>query len=875
MINQLKSEYELKVRALETKIEDMKSDFGKQRSKSLNIILSTESENKLLKDQIDSLIAEQRQHLLEINKLREEQSNVHCILQTTQSMEQNDIYAIKQNYEQEMASLKQAYILQIQDYKEQLHIYANERRKYLSEREHLIRKMTEKNSNTNDEEENEKSLDKQSKQCLDDEMKKAQKESVLLKEVVVPMEQEIEKLKVQLTEANRRLSITDGALPLSHLPEQTLLLPNTDLIKLDDSGEYHPRVHSDPFMSTILGSATDLFLQPGDDDDDDDNNDDDDSDGPTDIMKLSSLGVVQAVLDISKANTERSSKKDMQDTVTHLEVKLKSCEQKNEDMVDLYDEVLTTKNQLFEKNFALTDHLTKLARELQRERKYLFIAKKMIDTAYATMESYIQPKNINDEDWKIFIDKLGNIELSENLNPFNNSNEDTNDNNNNNIFPKDPMDPSPVEMSTLSDTVEKLKGELDKSNTKNDILARANKSLNDKLKRSESDASEISDADPQSIYSKQLTLLKTTCDTLKQSYEKEKRMREEMRKTFRSQQSELSKIKTEYEFKDSALNEIFNEIKEELIAAKKDSQAQIAALVDDREKLVNKIRELEGKCNQLTASRKLEMNEYSQRLDQEIYYKSEAERNVATLQTQLDSILEDKNIQEDAQTAKVESLISLVENYESQKTTDLLKHNMEVKDLKDKALDRKQLNTQLEIISKTKNELLSENKRLEDIIIQIKNEFQTEVNELKQSIKMLKDVNSNLNGVTVDQESQLSKLKTDLNVSQEVQKDFVTMTQQLQIQMINFEEERKLIKWEFEEDIEKCHNCNHKFDEIRTKSRCKRCCLILCKDCTKWITQTAKNRDVSVCEDCYKMSISGSHAVVSKTNPKSLSYPKK
>lgn len=65
--------------------------------------------------------------------------------------------------------------------------------------------------------------------------------------------------------------------------------------------------------------------------------------------------------------------------------------------------------------------------------------------------------------------------------------------------------------------------------------------------------------------------------------------------------------------------------------------------------------------------------------------------------------------------------------------------------------------------------------------------------------------------------NKVQSLQLDLDNSEAVQKDFVTLSQSLQIQLEKIRQSDSEVRWQHEEDVHECNNCKKKLNSRRDK----------------------------------------------------------
>jgi len=67
--------------------------------------------------------------------------------------------------------------------------------------------------------------------------------------------------------------------------------------------------------------------------------------------------------------------------------------------------------------------------------------------------------------------------------------------------------------------------------------------------------------------------------------------------------------------------------------------------------------------------------------------------------------------------------------------------------------------------------------------------------------------------------SRVSSLQADLETNEAVQRDFVQLSQQLQVQLEKIRQSEKELRWQYEEDVDNCGECRQPFNVTKRKVR--------------------------------------------------------
>jgi Rab GTPase-binding effector protein 1 len=128
-----------------------------------------------------------------------------------------------------------------------------------------------------------------------------------------------------------------------------------------------------------------------------------------------------------------------------------------------------------------------------------------------------------------------------------------------------------------------------------------------------------------------------------------------------------------------------------------------------------------------------------------------------------------------------------------------------------------------------------------------------ENNELRQTIadlekRLVESQNESiaLSRLLEEYRQKCSQLQNELNTSEIVQKDFVKLSQQLQVQLEVIRQGDQELRWQFPDDIKKCNGCNV---DLKHKVNCKHCGKVFCNKCTESVIQVGTNK-ANVCRVC-------------------------
>ncbi|VDP59590.1 unnamed protein product [Heligmosomoides polygyrus] len=97
-------------------------------------------------------------------------------------------------------------------------------------------------------------------------------------------------------------------------------------------------------------------------------------------------------------------------------------------------------------------------------------------------------------------------------------------------------------------------------------------------------------------------------------------------------------------------------------------------------------------------------------------------------------------------------------------------------------------------------------------------------------------------------------LQSELDTSEAVQKDFVQLSQSLQIQLEKIRQSEQEVRWQWEDDVENCSGCGTSVVKMKPRPRCLHCCKIFCTSCVQHTVPSGPTRrPANVCQVCHTL----------------------
>lgn len=181
------------------------------------------------------------------------------------------------------------------------------------------------------------------------------------------------------------------------------------------------------------------------------------------------------------------------------------------------------------------------------------------------------------------------------------------------------------------------------------------------------------------------------------------------------------------------------------------------------------------------------------------------------------------------------------------------------------------LRTELGISQSTISDLQERNKRTQELERQI-TEYQTTVGDLETKLQSLQTDKGELDFANLEYKKKTLALQQELDNCEAVQRDFVKLSQSLQIELEKIRQAEMEVRWQDPEDAVLCNgSCKQPFTKTRLKQHCRHCGKIFCADClSKTVPSGPQRRSAKVCEVCYTLLVRDSAPYFSEHVPNNV-----
>uniref|UniRef100_A0A4W4ECA7 Rab GTPase-binding effector protein 1 n=1 Tax=Electrophorus electricus TaxID=8005 RepID=A0A4W4ECA7_ELEEL len=183
--------------------QQLETEFNQKRAKFKELYLSKEEELKRQAVSLESVQVELRHVQDQLAEARAENENIKAVATVSESTKQEAIDQVRQQWQEEVASLQAIMKDTVREYEVQFHQrMEQEHVQWAQYREGAERELAELRRRLSE---------GQVEENLENEMKKAQEDAEKLRSVVMPMEHEIAALKAKLTNSEGRVKELEAA----------------------------------------------------------------------------------------------------------------------------------------------------------------------------------------------------------------------------------------------------------------------------------------------------------------------------------------------------------------------------------------------------------------------------------------------------------------------------------------------------------------------------------------------------------------------------------------------------------------------------------------------------------------------------------------
>ncbi|XP_064090449.1 rab GTPase-binding effector protein 1-like isoform X2 [Macrobrachium nipponense] len=211
----------------------------------------------------------------------------------------------------------------------------------------------------------------------------------------------------------------------------------------------------------------------------------------------------------------------------------------------------------------------------------------------------------------------------------------------------------------------------------------------------------------------------------------------------------------------------------------------------------------------------------------------------------------------------------LAEQHEKNTMEDRL--STEIDQLREKVATLESVESQMKIERRNRLETDTQLREMENRQSEAQLKSQQIISALKTQVAEQTQARARLEAEVVELRGRVSTLQHDLDTSEAVQRDFVRLSQSLQVQLEKIRQSDKEVRWQHEEDQDECNSCRQRFSAMgRRKHHCRHCGKIFCNECVSKTVPSGPNRRTSrVCDVCHTLLVQDATPYFSSEPPHS------
>ncbi|PIC42167.1 hypothetical protein B9Z55_009331 [Caenorhabditis nigoni] len=156
------------------------------------------------------------------------------------------------------------------------------------------------------------------------------------------------------------------------------------------------------------------------------------------------------------------------------------------------------------------------------------------------------------------------------------------------------------------------------------------------------------------------------------------------------------------------------------------------------------------------------------------------------------------------------------------------------------------VNSKFTVASESIADQTSNNRQIRDL--------QATVAELEAQVQQVQNERSAVEQTAQNYKQRCTSLQQELETSEIVQRDFVKLSQSLQIQLEKIRQSEQEVRWQWDEDVNQCSNCDTSLVRLKAKPHCLHCGKIFCTNCLKdTVPSGPSHRPANVCSVCHTL----------------------
>ncbi|KAL6257458.1 hypothetical protein P5V15_011029 [Pogonomyrmex californicus] len=142
------------------------------------------------------------------------------------------------------------------------------------------------------------------------------------------------------------------------------------------------------------------------------------------------------------------------------------------------------------------------------------------------------------------------------------------------------------------------------------------------------------------------------------------------------------------------------------------------------------------------------------------------------------------------------------------------------------------------------------------------------LDRLEKQLQEIQKEKKDADSAITELRQRVMSLQQELDTSEAVQKDFVRLSQSLQVQLERIRQAGSEVRWQHEEDVDECPSCHTTFSVTKKKVHCRHCGHIFCQSCLSHVVNSGpKQRPSRVCDVCHTLLVQDTAPYFSQEPP--------
>ncbi|XP_041455929.1 rab GTPase-binding effector protein 1-like isoform X1 [Lytechinus variegatus] len=376
----------------------------------------------------------------------------------------------------------------------------------------------------------------------------------------------------------------------------------------------------------------------------------------------------------------------------------------------------------------------------------------------------------------------------------------------------------------------------------------------------------------QTKYSESVESSRTLRQQLEQEIDnvlREQKIRSELEESLKNAAEDAQiQIKT-LTTKNGESEQLLSNIRHQYLKSQNELHSQMQILFESREQLYQEVTKLQKENDSLSAKRSLHQSLQSSEPFDLPTSPQELSRLCMKYRDDIITVRVNADHTESSLRSELSFTREQLESEQHQRMTMEDTYQTELDDYKEELLVLRNLREDYEKEKKTRGEVEETLREVQESKKSMQGKSKEVITALREQVEELSAHKTNLEAELQERRKKNQNLQSELENSEAVQKDFVKLSQSLQVQLEVIRQKDNEVRWQHEDDADKCNNCKTVFGTSKKKkNHCKHCGKVFCPDCvTKSVESGPRRRKMPVCDVCHTLLVNESAPYFSKEAP--------